>query len=257
MKKSFLVLISLSFLSLLFPISAHSKTLIVGTGEYVPFVGKNVYKQGFVNHIIEEVFKDAGYAVKYKFYPWARLYVEAQKGKVDVSSYWYANKQRKKEMYLSNPVTVEEIVFFFNKTNPLKEWKTLQDIKGYRIGVSRGYTYTEELWNLGKQGILKLDVAKADINNFKKLAKKRIDIFPASKVLGLELIRKSFTPGISDGFDFSSKPLSSVSGHVLFPRKLKDSKKLNSIFNKGLAKMKKNGIYDEYYNNMITGRYSK
>ena len=257
MKKLLFSLLSLIVGFFFLSSSASSKTLKIGTGEYTPFLGKNIYKQGFVNHIVAEVFEKAGYKVKFKYFPWARSYVETKRGKVDISTYWYANEQRKKENFLSDPVTSEELVFFYSKTNPMKSWKNLRDLKGLRIGVTRGYTYTKEFWDLGKKGIFKLDVTKADINNFKKLIRGRIDIFPAGKVPGLEIIRKTFAPGIADSIDFNSKPLTAVNGYVLFPKVLKDSKKLQGIFNKGLAKMKKNGTYEKYYNDLITGTYSK
>ena len=79
-------------------------TISISTGEWVPWTGEKIYKNGFVAHILKEIFKLSGYDVKFQFYPWERAYQSLVKGKVQASAYWYPSDDRKKDVYYSNAI---------------------------------------------------------------------------------------------------------------------------------------------------------
>lgn len=236
--------------------SASAEEIIsISTAEYSPWTGKTLKHGGFVNHVITEAFKREGYIVKYKYYPWKRTYEQAKKGRFHATSYWYKSKEREKDFYYSDPITIEKLVFFYLKSNPMKDWNTLNDLKGYRIGATREYTYTKEFWDAAKSKRLRVDVANTDKQNFNKMLKGRIDIFPSGLVSGYSILQKDFDASISHLISFHSKPLSETTGHLLFPRSRKNSEKLLRIFNQGLAKLKKEGLYDKFMDDLLAGKY--
>ena len=244
--------------SCLFVESASAEeTITIATLEYSPWTGKNLKDNGFVNHVITEAFQRKGYTVKYTYLPWQRGLTETKEGKYSALSYVYWSKDREKEFYLSDPINEEKIVLFHLKSNPIKDWKTLDDLKNYRFGATRGYTYTKEFWEAAESNRLKVDVTDSDTQNFKKLLVGRIDIFPSSLVNGYSILQKEFDLSKSDLISFHPKPLSETTGHLAFTRSGKNSEVLPRIFNQGLAELKKEGLYGKFINDLLAGKYSQ
>jgi polar amino acid transport system substrate-binding protein len=237
--------------------SASAEEIItIATLEYHPWTGKNLKFNGFVNHVITEAFKRKGYNVRYTYLPWKRGVTETKNGKYSALSYVYFSKDREKEFYLSDPISVEKIVLFHLKSNPIKDWKTLEDLSDYRFGATRGYTYTKKFWDLEKTRRLMVDITNSDIQNFKKLLAGRIDVFPSGLVNGNSILQKEFDVGKSHLISYHPKPLSQTTDHLAFTRSRKNSEKLLRIFNQGLAKLKQEGLYDKFLDDLLAGKYS-
>ena len=252
----FLRLWTLVFGSCLIVYSASAEEIVtVSTLEYSPWTGKNLKDNGFVNHVITEAFQRKGYTVKYTYLPWQRAVIETKNGGFSALSYVYFSKDRGKEFYLSDPINEEKIVLFHLKSNPIKDWKTLDDLKNYKFGATRGYTYTKEFWEAAESKRLKVDVTDSDTQNFKKLLVGRIDIFPSSLVNGYSILQKEFVVSKSDLISFHPKPLFKTTGHLAFTRSRKKSEDLLRIFNQGLAELKKEGLYDKFMDDLLAGKY--
>ena len=234
-----------------------TEIITISTLEYSPWTGKNLKDHGFVNHVITEAFQRKGYTVKYTYLPWKRAVAEAKEGKYSALSYVYCNKDWEKDFFLSDPISEEKIVFFHLKSNPIKDWKTLKDLKNYKFGATRGYTYTKEFWDAVKTRRLMVDVANSDRQNFKKLLAGRIDIFPSGLVNGNSILQKEFDASKADLLSIDPKPLSKTTGHLAVTKSRKNSDGLVRIFNQGLAELKKSGLYDKFREDLIAGKYSQ
>lgn len=236
--------------------SASAEEIItISALEYSPWTGKDLKFNGFVNHVISEAFQRKGYSVKFTYLPWKRAVIKTKNGKYSALSYVYFSKDRAKEFYLSNPISVEKIVFFHLKSNPMKDWKTLDDLKDYKFGATRGYTYTKEFWKAAESKRLKVDVIDSDKQNFKKLFVGRIDIFPSGLVNGYSILQKEFHDSKSHLLTYPPKPLSKTTGHLAFTRSRKNSENLRQIFNQGLAELKEEGLYDQFLLDLLAGKY--
>jgi polar amino acid transport system substrate-binding protein len=148
------------------------------------------------------------------------------------------------------------LFFFHLKSNPIKDWQTLDDLKNYKFGATRGYTYTKEFWTAVESKRLQVDVTDSDKQNFKKLFAGRIDIFPSGLVNGYNFLQKEFHVGKSHLITYHSKPLSKTTGHLAFTRSRKNSEELRQIFNQGLAELKEEGLYDEFVLDLLAGKYN-
>ena len=251
MKKILLLLL------LFLAFSLHSqKKLSIITSEFSPFISEKSAEGGFITHMITLAFKESGYKVKFTYVPWARNYEEAKDGEYDASSYWYLSDERKKLFYYSDAVTDEKLVFFYKKGDNIKNWSKLTDLSQYKIGVTTGYTYTKEFWDLGNNNQLNLDSAASDLNNFQKLLKGRIDLFPSGIIGGYDILNQNFSRQIVQSLDTLETPLTRSTGHVLFLRSDPDSEKYLKIFNEGLKSIRDKGIYDRFYNKLLKGYYS-
>ncbi|MGI0119183.1 substrate-binding periplasmic protein [Zooshikella sp. RANM57] len=232
------------------------KVLQIVSGEYPPWASKDSKKGGFANHIISEVFSREGYFVEYTYLPWARTYSEAKKGGYDATSLWYPSKEREKLFYYSNSLGEEEVVFFHLKTTRFNQWNDFEDLKKYRIGATRGYTYIPEFWIAVKDNRLNVVVNNSDEINFKMLLRGRVDLFLSATVSGYAILNKNFSLEQVQIVTYNHKPLFSNTNHLLFLRKKANSKRLLKLFNKGLQILIDEGAYNNYYDMLLKGYYS-
>ncbi|WP_320169497.1 transporter substrate-binding domain-containing protein [Maridesulfovibrio sp.] len=241
---------------LLIPFSSFAGGVLVSSGEYAPYTGKDLVHGGFVNHVVEEAFHLVGVNVEFQYYPWARAFHLATIGESQAVSYVYKTKKRENEFFLSDGITGERLVLFTTKGTRLpSDWESLLDLKEYLFGVTRGFSYTDEFWDLVDRGVLKTGVAKSDKQNFMKLIKKRIDVFPADELVGYTLLRNEFAPGLSDTIRSSEKALAEHIGVLAFTKN-KVGERLRDKFNLGLAQLKENGTYEKMYESLLNGYYT-
>jgi len=233
------------------------ETVTIATGEYPPFASKNLKHYGFTSQVVKEAFAKSGYNVIFKFVPWKRALESTKILKYDATSFWFVTEDKQKIFHYSDPIFEEKTAFFHLKTTKLPEWKTLSDLSKFRFGATRGYSYTKEFWEAGKNGTLKIEEASSDKTNFKKLLKERIDIFPSGIVVGYGILNQSFDNAMVNKLTYHHKILRSSTTHVLFPKKGTKSKKLLKAFNDGLIKLRREGLYDKYEDNLMEGRYKK
>lgn len=251
-----LVIIGFVWSSLLVCSASAEETITIATLEYPPWTGEHLKFNGFVNHVITEAFQRKGYSVKFTYLPWKRAVIETKNGNYSALSYVYFSKDREKEFYLSDPISEEKIVLFHLKSNPIQDWKTLDDLKNYKFGATRGYTYTKEFWQAAESKRIEVDITDSDKQNFKKLFSGRIDIFPCGLVNGYSFLQKEFDVSKSHLISYHSKPLSKTTGHLAFTRASKNSENLLQIFNQGLSELKKEGLYNLFVVDLLAGKYS-
>ena len=232
-----------------------AEIITIATLEYAPFTGKNLKFNGFVNHVIAEAFQRKGYSVKFAYLPWKRAVLETKNGQYAALSYVYLSKDRETEFFVSDPISEEKIVFFHLKSNPIQDWENLADLKNYKIGATRGYTYTQEFWQAVDSKRLKVEITDSDSQNFKKLLAGRIDIFPSGLANGYSLLKKEFPASKFQLITFHPKPLAQTTGHLAFSRSRKNSANLLQMFNQGLAELKQEGLYDRFVKNLLDGQY--
>ena len=236
------------------PEPAAKTTVHISTGEFSPWADENARHGGFVNRVIREAFRREGLQVKFSYWPWKRALVAARNGKVDATSFWYSSEEKARDFYYSNPISAHRELFFYLKKRNLPPWKTLSDLSGFDIGATRGYTYTDEFWRMGKQGELTIYEANSDELNFKKLLAGRVDLFPAGEVVGWRVL-ENLDKNAREKVAVLEKPLAEQHGHLLFPRESPASKALLVRFNKGLKSLRQDGTYQQYYQEMLKGIY--
>ena len=248
----------LIFLGSFTAVASQAETVVtISSGEYPPWTGQALKQGGFVNHVITEAFKRQGYRVQFSYFPWKRSYESAKQGQFDATSYWYASTERALDFYYSEPVSTEKLVFFHLKINPMPDWQSFDDLKDYQIGATRGFTYTEEFWQAANDKRINVQVVTSDLQNLRKLLKGRIDLFPTTLFTGHNLILHEFDPSLAPLFTFHPKLLAETRGHLLFSKKRPGTSELLEAFNKGLAELKKEGLYSELFDDLLSGAYSK
>lgn len=147
--------------------------------------------------------------------------------------------------YCSKTSYDEQTVFFYRKNNPLIDWQGLHDFEKCLIGVTQGYSYTDDFWFLAKTGALQVDIAQSEQQNMARLLKREIDVFPMSLMAGQYLLKTQFDQSEQQKITYHSQALTEKTHHLLFLKRHKNSRRLRVDFNKGLSELRKSGEYQQ------------
>jgi len=239
------ILLRSIILVLLVSTNIYSKEYIVTftVGEWVPFTSQKDEKGKIAQNIVSEAMKLEGITVKYRYVPWKRAFVEALRVDADGTVPWYITKDRLTKFHYSKvPIISTKTVFFHLKTLDLK-WNSYSDLNKYRVGGVLGFK-TGQL--LVEQGV-KVEFISAISQNFKKMIKGRIDIAPASILVGLHIIKNTFSPEIAKLLTYSEKEIfnESEKTYLIVSKKHPRGKELVDKLDSGILKLKKSGRYQE------------
>lgn len=212
------------------------------TLEWEPFIGTKLKDDGFITKIVEESFRAAGYRdIQIDFYPWKRCMEMGKKGEVDgVIGAWF-NEERAEQFYFSESMVTNKKMFFKLKESAVvSEYNSLKDLSNYRIGIIRGYTYSEEF---DTADYLVKDEANDIKMLFKKLVGDRVDIVVASYYPTLYILEHElalFKPDV----EVITPPLKEDPLYVIFPKQRENSSRIRDDFNKGLEIIQNSGKFD-------------
>ena len=240
-------ILCLTLLLVIIPLSsAVAKNFTILTGEWAPYVSKEMKDGGPTAIIITQALKAAGHTVDFTYTTWKRTEILTQTGKSAATFPWTATDGFKKTCFLSTPIATQKMVFFYMKEN-LDQWDYIDydQLKKFKIGGSEGYTYVEIF---KKEGVT-AEYAPAIENSIKKLIHGRVDLVPESQLVGWQVIKSQFASSASK-IDSSKTPLFAKPLHLMVSKEHPDGKELIEEYEKGFKIIKANGTYkkilDEY-----------
>lgn len=231
------------------------KVINLTNGEWPPFSSKNLKHYGVFSKIVTEAFKLQGIEVKWSWFPWKRSYYLAKTGTYDGSITWAPTSEREKDFYFSDPVmNITKVIFHRKSTNI--NWNKIDDLKKYRISITRSYTYSKNFDNAVKNKILNITYVNKDNESFKLLISNRVDIFPMEKSVGYYILNKYFK-SYNNEITTNKKPIYKATIHLVITRKkgLYNANFYLKNFNTGLKKLKKNGKYSQFILESERGDY--
>jgi polar amino acid transport system substrate-binding protein len=168
--------------------------------------------------------------------PWRRALTELDLGLAGVGGI-YKNSERLKKYDYSDQIFAETLIVYFNTAEPL-EYARIEDLKGKRIGVLRGWSYGDEFDNARKAGLFSAEEVSSDDQNFLKLESMRIDAAIAVSESGATLVSKF------RHLRFARSPLSQKPTFLAFS-KSSHRTKLLSQFDQTIRAMRKSGEFQE------------
>jgi len=240
MKKIMMFILALIFCGVV----SGGEKIVIAVGEWPPFISESLRDSGFALKIVTEAFAVEGIEVEYKFLPWKRAVIESANGAFLATAIWAYREDRTNNFYYSEVVFPVNYAFFYLKSRNF-EWKSVKDLENMKIGGSLGYSYGDkEFREAAKRGELKIEYAKTDVLNFKKLLIGRTDLFMCSVINGKYILDKDFRPEDRVKIRYHKKLLTSDPHHLIFSKKAKESKRYLKLFNSGLKKLRERGRYD-------------
>lgn len=225
-----------------------SETINVALGEWPPYLSESLENKGVVAKLISDIFEEEGMTVNLNFFPWGRAYAKTASGAQDLMGVWMHKPEREADFYYSDPVLTETFVFFHLKTFSF-DWESLNDLEGLRIGGGIEYSYGSEFDAALETGKLKIQRVATTKQNFEKLIRGRIQVYPQERNVGYAALRQHFSEEDVQKITHHPSALLENQSYVLFPKKLETSPSLLSRFNARLNEFKKSGRYDSYFDN--------
>ena len=231
-----------------------SKTIQLASGEWRPFLSKDLPHYGYASHIVSEAFSMVGITVEYEFLPWKRAEHSVKKGVLHGSVVWSYREDREQWALYSQPVIVETVVLFHSTRLPSVEWSKIEDLRGMKVSVALGSS-APTFEAASKDGILRL-LKSGDIgSNFKMLLRGRTDIFPLIKSVGDYYLRTQFSEDMRQQITFSPTIFTPQEYHLILSKEVPGNVELLQQFNQGLKKLKESGRYQALEEQFNQGAY--
>jgi polar amino acid transport system substrate-binding protein len=162
--------------------------------ENPPFMfAKDGKAAGIYPALIAAAFKHMNVAVTIQPEPWKRAIADIDDGVAGVGGI-YKNAERLKKYDYSEQLFMERLAVYSNKA-AIVNYTKLDDLKGKRIGVIRGWSYGDDFDNARKANAFSAEEANGDAQNFEKLNLGRLDVVIAVSASG-DLFMKKY-PNLS------------------------------------------------------------
>lgn len=249
------IIILMCLLGLQSSIAVAERIVNLANGEWPPYLSESYKNYGVASDIVSKAFEAQGIRVKFGFYPWKRSFELAKSNpEWHGTLIWTHSEERAIEFHYSDVVMTLNDVFFHRSDTPF-DWASMDDLKGLRVGATLGYFYGAEFEKAEKERVFKVDRVSDDITNLKKLMRGRIDVFPLTTEVGYELVFDTFPRSSRNLIVNHQKPIRSSSYHLILSRDITENVELLEAFNKGLEKIKSNGIYEQLIEKSILGWY--
>lgn len=152
-----------------------------------------------------------------RFYPFTRLWMLMERGKVDAAPSISYKANREAVLYFTEEqkafdttgavpadyLWMTEYVFFVNsKYRSSLRFDSYEQIKadGYRVGVNARYSYDRDFLAAGLKTVTQVDPR----DSFNQLSEGRIDLYPMDRIVGMGVVRDM---GLSDRIAILPRPL--------------------------------------------------
>lgn len=222
--------------SILISLQASAKNMSIATLDWPPYVESKLHS-GLALDIVKAVYNSQNISIEFKYLPWTRVLKDTKDLYSSAGFPAYYSKQRSKIYYFSDPIVISKIAFFKLKDRSIP-WKKISDLSKYKVCTVRGYFYGLEFEN---NSFLKKEQSRSTILCLRKLITKKIDLVIGDAFVIKNLTKRDNLKGKINqaGYSYVSNQM-----HIIFSKKNIEGKKNKDVFNLGLKKIKKSGIYD-------------
>lgn len=195
-------------------IQARETIQIAVDSENPPFMfQKNNSAEGLYPRLIKKLFANLPYDVKIEALPWKRALYLLDEGKVAVAGI-YKNNERLKKYEYTDQIFVEKILIYAQKNKAI-HFDSITDLKNYKIGVIRGWSYGQEFDDAVTRGLISIEENNSDQLNFKKLVIGRLDaVIAVEESAKLALKRSEFAASVRA----LDKPLTVNATYIAFKK---------------------------------------
>jgi len=136
------------------------------------------------------------------------------------------------------------------------DWQRFDDLTGMTLGGGLEYSYGPAFDAFLARGKVRMERVSSDQQNFEKLLKERIVLYPQEVNVGYAALRSQFTPAERARITHHPKPLLVNQSYLLFPKSLSGSDLLRQRFDQRLQQYRDSGRYQRYFDDLDQGKYS-
>jgi polar amino acid transport system substrate-binding protein len=166
-----------------------AETLIAIDNANPPFMyQQDGQARGLYPLVLHAVFARVGQPLAIQAMPWKRALRRSENAEVGVGGIYKTSRRMALYDY-SQPIFEEKLIVFVHRDKAFR-FTQVDDLYGKRIGVIRGWSYTEALDEAIRDGRIKVTESSSDKANFKMLASGRLDAVIAIELAGQRIIQQ-------------------------------------------------------------------
>lgn len=155
-------------------------------------------------------------------------------------------KEREEKLYYAKEshIFFSWNLFYRKKDEGKYKFETFEDLKGLKIGMTKGFSYTAEFWEAAEKGLFEKDIVVRNKLQIKKLLGGRFDLVPLNTQVTLyEAKENNFLNLIG----YLKKPIKSKPYYNTFVKAsdYPDLDKIREYYDIILKEMKEDGTLDE------------
>lgn len=184
--------------------------------------------------IVDAVLRHIGVTPEHKGLPWKRVVNDLDTDQTDIAFQFVGRPDRFESYAMVGPFRTGMTVFMVRADSAIT-FDRLEDLRGRRVGVVQGFTYTPEF---DAAGFIDKEAAIDNVLNIRKLVGGRIDAVIGDHYTLQHIAR---VEGVAGKLRMLPKPLSVVPRYIAFPKSRKDKA---DRFAKGLEDLKADGTID-------------
>jgi len=221
------------------------KSIIIVSSNWAPYeFEEDGQIKGIGIDIAEEAFNRMGYEVIKKNIPFSRAIEMLEKGDVDMITNVKNTVERQNIGVFSNePILITYTSIFVKSDSDIKFTGDVEDLRNYKIGIVRDYTYGSEVDNAIKSNLLNVEKADEYRQNIDKVLDNRLDAIIENRLVVLNALKASGNQG-------RLKELTIPSGETpvygWFSKK-KSTEQLINEFDKKILEIKQDGTFEKIY----------
>lgn len=204
--------------------------------EYPPYSSASLPAGGSFVELTRSAFATQGYNPDIDFMPWARIRAKLHSGRYQGALPLWPREVREEKLRASRPLFYSQLGLFVRRNTPLV-FSSLDDLRGLRVGVVRGYGYPAHITNSG----IHIEEAVDDLSNLRKLAAKRFDLVLLERRVGEYLIFND--TNLRDRLVWQEPALESIPLVVGFTAPEAGQPDWAAIFERGLLELHASGEY--------------
>ncbi|GIX40157.1 MAG: ABC transporter [Silanimonas sp.] len=157
--------------------SATAPVLHIASLEWPPYAGQRLPEQGTALQTLRQAAQAEGAEIKAHFLPWSRVLVQAGSRQSGIIGFApeYRSRSGEQRWLFTRPIGYSPLGFAERSDRPVT-WASLDDLRGKRIGVVRGYVNEENFDREVAEGRLRVEAVNDDLGNLRKLKAGRLDL---------------------------------------------------------------------------------
>jgi polar amino acid transport system substrate-binding protein len=214
-----------------------ARVLKVTGSLWIPYLDDELPNGGLAADLVRTALTRAGYQVEANIESWPRAYQGAAIGVYDVVAAVWRNDARAADLLFSEAYLLNDIVLL-SRPGLAVEFETLADLRGYRIGVVRGYAYDETFDRAGLNWVTNNHL----IQNLLLLRQGKLDLIVGDKWSIFDQISR-FMPDSLSGFTLVAQPVARRGLRLGVSRLNSDAATITWRFNEAITEMKSDGTY--------------
>ncbi|WP_027710458.1 substrate-binding periplasmic protein [Zooshikella ganghwensis] len=213
---------------------------LLATDSWPPYYGEHLADGGFFSEVVRQAFKLQGKTVFIIYTSWKRAFELTKQGKYEglLGAYYVPERE---QYFIYSSAIIHSRQYLFSKKSSNIQFKTLKDLSPYRIGIVRGYHYSEEFDHADYLNKHEEVSAKKII---KLLLIDRVELIAADKRVMQFYVNRSY-PILINQYKQHPLMLKDISVHLAISKKTPQAKHIHQTFEEGFALLKKQGLYQK------------